>query len=103
MMMTNIDFKNKTTEEQEKFKTQLHEMLIAGQVVVEFEKADGAMRVMTSTLNPQIIPPAPPPKVLAEGEIAKTKKPNPDVCAVWDVNATAWRSFRFDRVKSIKY
>jgi predicted lipoprotein len=31
------------------------------------------------------------------------KKPNEDVCAVWDIDAGAWRSFRWDRLIRIDY
>jgi hypothetical protein len=31
------------------------------------------------------------------------KKTNEDVCAVWDIDAGAWRSFRWDRLKRIDY
>ena len=39
------------------------------------------------------------PIYIFEEEIQKkTKKPNPDVLAVYDVNAPGWRSFRWDSV-----
>ena len=101
MMMTNVDFLSKSQVEQQEFKEWLRGKLVAGEVVVEFEKVDGSMRTMTSTLNPLVVPPAPAPKVLAEGEVARVKKSNPDVCSVWDVNATAWRSFRYDKIKAV--
>ena len=50
---------------------------------------------------------------LQEGEIPKANKEdplsqkkirkiNPEVCAVWDLNAQGWRSFRWDKVIAIK-
>lgn len=70
---------------------------------VEFVKTDGSLRKMSATLNPLLVPPAPEPKILTEGEVAKVKKVNPEVCSVWDLEAKGWRSFRFDRVKSIRF
>lgn len=70
---------------------------------VEFIKTDGTLRKMSATLDPLIVPPAPEPKVLAEGEVARVKKVNLEVCAVWDIAAKSWRSFRFDKVKSIRF
>jgi hypothetical protein len=36
-------------------------------------------------------------------ESKNSKKPNSDVCVVWDTNQQAWRSFRWDRVKRIQF
>lgn len=71
-------------------------------LVVTFLKLDGDRREMTCTLQDSIVPPTPAPKALAEGEVARVKKPNTEVCNVWDVNAQGWRSFRYDRVEKVK-
>lgn len=81
---------------------QLSELLRTGECVVEFTKVDGTVRSMPCTLDPKIVPPAPEPKVLAEGEVAKVKKSNPDVFSVWCLDKKEWRSFRFANLISVK-
>ena len=81
---------------------QLSELLRTGECIVEFTKIDGTVRTMPCTLDPMIIPPAPEPKVLAEGEVAKVKKINPDVFSVWCLEKKEWRSFRFANLISAK-
>jgi|TARA_R110002073_G_scaffold93087_1_gene217705 hypothetical protein len=69
--------------------------LIAGIVQVEFLKADGSLRKMNATLNESIIP-----KI--KEDATKEKKVNPDICIIWDTDANAWRSFRWDRLQEVK-
>lgn len=69
--------------------------LKAGVVTVEFEKTNGELRKMSCTLHPEYLPKDFDPN--AEPK----KKPNPDVRSVWDINKQAWRSFRWDSVKSV--
>jgi hypothetical protein len=38
-----------------------------------------------------------------EDATASKKKPNDDVCVVWDCTQNAWRSFRWDRLKRIEF
>ena len=40
----------------------------------------------------------PEPEPLAEGEVKRTKKENPNTLPVWDLEKLAWRSFRVDSV-----
>jgi len=63
---------------------------------VEFIKVNGTPRRMDCTL--------------AESRGAKysvnestRKKTHPDTCVVWDVNQSAWRSFRWDRLTRIHF
>jgi hypothetical protein len=79
----------------------LSEMLHKGVCEVTFTKVDGTVRTMPCTLDPAIIPPAPEPKVLAEGEVARAKKPNPEVMSVWCTDKKEWRSFRVLNVTGI--
>jgi len=65
--------------------------------VVTFTKKNGEERVMSCTLNEEILP----EQVDLEEAIQK-KKPNPDVLAVWDTDIGAWRSFRWDSIKEFK-
>ena len=79
----------------------LKDLLKEQEAVVTFTKVSGDVRVMTCTLDPSVVPPA--PKALAEGEMVKAKKENPDVCSVWDINAQGWRSFRWVNVTNVEY
>lgn len=81
--------------EREQFKRWLNGLLRGQEVVVDFVKANGEFRSMKCTLS--------------ESHGAKysnnesKKKPNTDVCVVWDINQDAWRSFRWDRIKRIQF
>jgi hypothetical protein len=65
-----------------------------GLVVVEFTKKNGEFRRMTCTLSPDYVPPK-------TNITESTKKPNPNNCSVWDVDAQGWRSFIWDNVTDI--
>lgn len=65
---------------------------------IVFTKANGDERVLHGTLKEDLLP----QQIDVEEAIQKkTKKPNPDVLAVYDVQAEGWRSFRWDSVKNI--
>ena len=72
------------------------EMLHKEVVEVTFLKLDGEERKMPCTLIPSFLPEA------KEGDTVRTKKQNDKVLAVWALEAKAFRSFRYDRVKSVK-
>jgi hypothetical protein len=80
----------------------LHTLLLENECIVEFTKVNGEVRSMPCTLNPHIVPPAPEPKVLAEGEVLKVKKENLNVMNVWCLDKKEWRSFRIANVISAK-
>ena len=63
---------------------------------VVFTKANGDNRVMHATLNESMLPEQ---IDLEEAIQKKTKTPNPNVLAVFDVEAKGWRSFRWDSLK----
>jgi hypothetical protein len=73
---------------------QVKEMLRSGEVTIEFEKADGSMRNMRATLSCSIIPEVPP-------ATNRTRKPNDDVLAVYDVQVGGWRSFRWNNLRLV--
>ena len=75
--------------------TEIKELLKAGAVNVVFTKKDGSERVMNCTLNENLVPATPTTET-------KERKHNDEVCPVWDLDIGAWRSFRFDSVKSYK-
>jgi hypothetical protein len=77
----------------------LKEDLKNGVVTVVFEKKDGTERTMRATLSDKYVP-----QVLAEydGQVPKNARQiNDDVQPVWDIDAGAWRSFRYDSVKTL--
>ena len=80
---------------------QLSELLHTGECVVEFTKINGEVRSMPCTLKTELIPPT-PVKVLAESEVPKVKKENPEVMSVWCLDKKEWRSFRIANVISAK-
>jgi hypothetical protein len=87
-------------QDRQNYRKWLKSMLQNGITNVTFVKADGSLRTMKATLDPVVIPsPAIPTALLTESK--KEKFQNDDVCKVWDTEANAWRSFRYDRIKSI--
>lgn len=71
----------------------LKEALHKSIVQVIFVKKDGTERKMLCTLKSDLLP--------AQTDIEEAvqkKTPNPDVLAVWDVEAQGWRSFRYDSI-----
>lgn len=69
----------------------LHE----GETTIIFEKANGEMRRMLATLNMVLLP------VEESKERDSTRKHNPDVQAVWDLESNGWRSFRWDKLRDV--
>lgn len=65
-------------------------------VTVFFEKTDGTVREMKCTLKPDSLVPY-------EKKTDQSKTPNPDVCAVFDLDKQQWRSFRYDSIKEIRF
>lgn len=82
----------------------LHEQVVS----VTFTKKDGTERVMRCTLGESSIPAKNLSTVVVE-DAKPTDKPvterkaNPDIRTVYDVEAGAWRSFRWDSIKSVTY
>ena len=85
-------------KERERFRVFLKEILHEGEVTVDFVKADGSERIMKCTLSE-----VHGAKYTVNENKEKTKKPNLDVCVVWDCNQSAWRSFRWDRIKKVTF
>lgn len=65
---------------------------------VTFIKKDGTERIMKCTLRPDLLP----AQTDLEEQVEK-RKPNPDVIAVWDLEANGWRSFRHDSIMMFTY
>jgi hypothetical protein len=78
-------------------------LLQVTEVTVEFTKADGTIREMRCTLNPDKLPPAPvtgPVDGIVK-ESKQRKAPDPESIRVFDLEKNEWRSFRFDRMQKI--
>jgi len=64
---------------------------------VTFTKANGDERIMRCTLQESVLP------TQTELEEAVQKKGPTDSLAVWDLEKSAWRSFRYDSVISVNF
>jgi len=66
---------------------------------IQFKKKDGTLRNMLATTNPLYLP---EPVVETEDEAPKKKRnPPKTIVTCFDVEAKAWRSFRFSNLKSV--
>lgn len=98
MQILNSSFKNTMSESDfRRFKKWLKGHLAFGPTTVVFIKKDGTEREMLCTTNSDIVP------FVAVTEDKKERKINEEVCAVYDIEAKGWRSFRWDSIKSVKF
>jgi len=74
--------------------SEMKDSLHQGICKVVFTKKNGDERIMHCTLQESMLP-----EQVDVEELIQKKKPNPDVLAVWDVEAKGWRSFRWDTIK----
>lgn len=77
------------------FKTWIKSVLKIGATTVEFIKKDGTERKMLCTLDPELL------RELVMEEKGKPRKASEEALSVYDLEANAWRSFRYDSVKSV--
>lgn len=82
-----------------RFKLWLKNVLKQENVSVTFTKKDGSERVMRCTTNPTFIMFKDPASVESKSE----RKVNDDVMPVFDLDANAWRSFRWDSIKNVTF
>jgi hypothetical protein len=82
-----------------KFKRWLKSHLAYGPVTVIFTKKDGTERVMNCTTNPELVPSV----EIKESVEKKEKKVNEDVMPVYDLEVKAWKSFRWDSIKQVRF
>jgi hypothetical protein len=75
---------------------QIKQGLKVGPHFVTFTKVDGTVRTMKCTLNEKYIPQSEPKKT------DRVKKENDQVLAVWDLENSGWRSFRYDSITKIE-
>jgi hypothetical protein len=93
------------------FRDWVRGLLDVAEITVTFVKADGTLRDMRCTLDRDRIPPQPPRElnkapvdgiVREDREIAALVKPEENhTQKVFDLDAGAWRSFRYDRLKKV--
>jgi hypothetical protein len=61
---------------------------------IKFKKLDGETRIITCTLNDQLLP-----KVLNEDNVdKKPRKKSLNTLSVWDLEKNDWRSMRWDNI-----
>jgi hypothetical protein len=80
-------------------KADLKNQLEQNVVEVDFTKLNGDKRVMTCTLRSDMKPSATKDDAMSQKAVREVSDA---VVSVWDVNAKGWRSFRYDRVNSVK-
>ena len=93
------------------FRDWVRGVLEVTEITVTFIKADGTTRDMRCTLDQDRIPPQPPRQlnkapvdgiVREDREIAALIEPEENhTQKVFDLDAGAWRSFRYDRLKKV--
>lgn len=88
---------NASESEREAWREWVRGLLLEREITVDFEKATGEFRSMKCTLREDL------GAKYTVTENKSPRKPNPDVCVVWDTTQQAWRSFRWDRVKNIQF
>lgn len=90
--------------ERAQFRKFVEGMLHEGQLTVEFTKADGTVRAMICTLSEDH---GAKYKPMTESDAVTPgrprRQPTEQVRTVWDCEAAAWRSFRWDRLKKIGF
>jgi hypothetical protein len=77
----------------QQWQNDITESLRSGIGLVTFTKKDGSERVMKCTLQTNFIPESYIPKGTGH-------KVSEDILSVFDVEASGWRSFRWDSVKT---
>jgi hypothetical protein len=73
---------------------ELNKILREEILTVTFLKLDGDQRIMTCTKSWNYIPEANRPTTNKESKAGTVN--------VWDLNANAWRSFKYDRIQKIE-
>lgn len=77
-------------------RTDLTEALRKGTIQIKFTKKDGSERLMKCTLQEGIVVPY-------ERKTDRVVERTDNNLAVWDVEATAWRSVNIDTIKEVDY
>jgi hypothetical protein len=93
------------------FRDWIRNLLNVTEITVTFVKADGTLRDMRCTLDGDRIPPQPPRAAKPARELPVdgivrenkeiTKPEESHTQKVFDLDAGAWRSFRYDRLRKV--
>jgi hypothetical protein len=67
---------------------------------VTFNKMSGEERTIGCTLNPKFLPKAKQEDPLSQTKVRNLESKN---IIVWDIKATDWRSFRYERIIKVEY
>jgi hypothetical protein len=92
------------------FKKWLRSHLNYGPVTVIFTKKDGSERVMNCTTNASLVPVVEEKIHVTNTEnpidfpaVKTQKKINEDIMPVYDLESKAWKSFRWDSIKQVRF
>jgi DNA-nicking Smr family endonuclease len=99
MMMNDVKntiYTEMSEKDQKQFRKWLRGVLKMHETSVTFTKKDGSERKMRCTLNENAIPSEKSPKKAGKAQ-------SEEAIAVFDVEKSDWRSFRFDSVKKIEF
>lgn len=80
----------------QEWRDSLKNNLTKGEASIIFNKINGQKREMRCTLQKNVVP-----SYSEKG--ARKKSPNGEVLAVWDLEQSEWRSFRYDGIISVCY
>ena len=80
-------------------KAELYELLKNNIVEVTFTKLNGDERIMPCTLQESYLPPATKDDAITQ---KKVREISDAVVAAWAIESNGFRSFRYDRIKSVK-
>jgi len=92
----NTIYTEMSEKDQKQFRKWLRGVLKMHETSVTFTKKDGSERKMRCTLNENAIPSEKSPKKAGKAQ-------SEEAIAVFDVEKSDWRSFRFDSVKKIEF
>jgi hypothetical protein len=92
------------------FRNWVKHLLWDNVVLIEFEKVDGTTRIIECTSSEKFGAryASTEKETFKKDEMVveqkeMPKKKNDNACAVWDIKKSAWRSFRWDRIRKIDY
>ena len=83
------------------FKELLKAKLNENEVGITFTKRDGSERRMQCTLSTSRIPGEHVPQ--GTGDTSSTETVSKEAIKVFDLEKQAWRSFRYDSIKAVKF
>lgn len=84
------------SELSESVKQSVNQILVKGEAEIVFYKVDGTIRRMKATISPELTP-----KIVTENTEQSKRQSNENVRTVYDLEAKAWKSFRWDKLVSI--